>query len=251
MGSIWRGIVVGAATIAVLSPAEAAAAASAHVAPQAGRLATGCRVADTIRVGRDPRGVAVNPRTNTIYVANVQSGTVSAISRRTGKVTGAIHVAAFSLALDPKTAMIYVTNASEEGRVAVLSARSRRVVATVPVGHIPLFVAVNPRTNVIYVTNQEEDTVSVISGMTNRVTATIPVGRDPAGIAVDPRTDKIYVTSITTSRVAVISGRARRVTTAVKVNSGLGEVAVNPKTGRAYVTGPLRNTVQVLAHCRG
>jgi YVTN family beta-propeller protein len=36
-------------------------------------------VTATIRVGLDPRGVAANPKTNTIYVANSGSNTVSVL----------------------------------------------------------------------------------------------------------------------------------------------------------------------------
>src|SRR5215475_5147498 len=146
MKSKWPGIFAGTAAMVILYTPSAASAVSRPVSPPQVRATTACRVADTIPVGRDPRGVAVNPRTNTVYVANVQDATVSSVSGRTHKVTGTIDVSAFSLALDPKTAMIYATNASEEGQVAVVNARLRKVVATVDVGPIPLFAAADPRT---------------------------------------------------------------------------------------------------------
>ncbi len=64
-----------------------------------------------------------------------------------------------------------------------------KLVATIPVGIFPGGVAVNAKTNAVYVTNfgnranRFKGTVSVISGRTNTVTATIRVGRQPQGIA--------------------------------------------------------------------
>jgi len=50
------------------------------------------RVKTTIPVGRKPFGVAADPRTKRIYVANFGSGTVSVISARTGTVVTTIRV---------------------------------------------------------------------------------------------------------------------------------------------------------------
>jgi YVTN family beta-propeller protein len=90
------------------------------------------------------------------------------------------------------------------------------VTATIRVGRVPAGVAVNPRTNTIYVTNANSGTVSVISGRTNTVTATIRLGgKFPVGVAANPRTDTIYVTRagniVTRGRVSVISGRTNAV----------------------------------------
>jgi YVTN family beta-propeller protein len=52
------------------------------------------------------------------------------------------------------------------------------VTATIPVGNTPTGIAVNQRTNTVYVTNEIGGTVSVIDGRTDTVTTTIPVGFD-------------------------------------------------------------------------
>jgi YVTN family beta-propeller protein len=57
----------------------------------------------TIPVGREPLGVDVNPLTNTVYLANEFSGTVSVISGRANKVVATIPVrsAPFGIAANP------------------------------------------------------------------------------------------------------------------------------------------------------
>src|SRR5919199_47379 len=54
-------------------------------------------------------------------------------------------------------------------------------------------IAVNPNTNMIYVTNSADDITSVIDGKTNSVVKAIATGLDPAGLAVNPNTNMIYV----------------------------------------------------------
>jgi DNA-binding beta-propeller fold protein YncE len=48
--------------------------------------------------------------------------------------------------------------------VSVISGKTNKVTATIPVGSGPEVVAVNPATGTVYVTNEGSDTVSVISG---------------------------------------------------------------------------------------
>src|SRR5690348_14355229 len=77
---------------------------------------------------------------------------------------------------------------------------------TITVGSGPIAVAVNPKTDTIYVVNRGSNSVSVINGATNTVTATITVGSSPEGVAVNPTTDTSYVTNFNDGTVSVING---------------------------------------------
>ena len=68
----------------------------------------------------------------------------------------------------------------------MISGLTNTVFATIPVGDNPNGVGVNPLTNLIYVTNQDDNTVSVIDGVTNLVITTIPVGSRPFSVGVNP-----------------------------------------------------------------
>jgi YVTN family beta-propeller protein len=69
-------------------------------------------VIKTTGVGAAPTGVGVNPRTNTIYVANRDLTTVSVIDGATNTVTATVGVGSSPIAVgaNPSTNRIYVTN---------------------------------------------------------------------------------------------------------------------------------------------
>ena len=148
----------------------------------------GCRATPpTVTVGTSPDAVAVDPATDTVYVANYggSSGTVSVFDDRT-------------------------CNATNQTGCATVSTLQ------VPTGN-PDAVAVNPRTDTIYVatitSNGGPNLISVFNGGTcnatvrtgcaSQIPATIATGDDGGGystqsVAVDPLTNTIYATSVTT-----------------------------------------------------
>jgi YVTN family beta-propeller protein len=128
------------------------------------------------------------------------------------------------------------------GTIAVLialcfspDAFSQRVIATISVGQRPMYIAVDQKTNRIYVSNQTDDTVSVIDGVTNQVLATVKVGRYPNGIAVNSKTNTIYVANLSSGSLSIIDGTKLTVST-VRLGSYPAKVAVNSSTNRIYVT---------------
>src|SRR5450756_2412717 len=103
-GALSRGLVLtslGLALGLVGLAAESASAASSDLLWRA-----------TIPVGDSPLGVAVDPTTNTVYVANSVTGTVSVISALSNKVTTAITTGAgaYSIAVNPLSGTVYVAN---------------------------------------------------------------------------------------------------------------------------------------------
>ena len=97
----------------------------------------------------------------------------------------------------------------------------------------PVFVAVNPVTNKIYVSNNLSDNVTVIDGDTNATTS-VPVGAEPAAIAINSVTNKIYV-MCDPGTVVVIDG-ATNATTSISAGSLPFRAAVNTLTNQIYVT---------------
>jgi len=124
--------------------------------------------------------------------------------RRTQRVTCVIAAAVTGLA---PVATLAVASASTGEGPGQRARGCITVTATVPVGRSPEQVAVDPKTDTIYVANVIDSTVSVISGRTDKVTAAIPVGtlEQPTGVAVDPKTGTAYVADTAISTVSVLA----------------------------------------------
>jgi len=162
-----------------------------------------------------PWGIAYDPSNGYIYVADLNSSTVSVINGTTNIVIAIITVGSepMGVAYDPSNGYIYVTNFGS-GTVSVINGTT--VIATITVGGLwtnPAGVAYDPSNGYIYVTNFGSDAVSVISGTT--VIANIPVGSEPVGVAYDPSNGYIYVTNFGSGTVSIISTRVSTSSTSI------------------------------------
>jgi DNA-binding beta-propeller fold protein YncE len=90
----------------------------------------------------------------------------------------------------------------------VISGRTSKVTATIPMRGGQAAIATDPTTNKIFVAGYNR--VKVISGRTRKVTAIIRVGNGPSGIKADPRTNDIYVANSGSDTVSVLAGRRCR-----------------------------------------
>jgi YVTN family beta-propeller protein len=193
----------------------------------------GCRHGEaTVHVGTGPTGVAIDPGTHSLYVADSGGSTVSVIDTTTcnaevqsgcGQAPAEVTVGSnpFGIALDPVTDTVYVTNLGpkDEGdTVSVIDAATcnaddrsgcGQTPAEVTVGSGPFGIAVNPTTDTVYVANSGQlftaadgHTLSVINGITcnavqssgcGQTPTTVTVGRAPFGVATDDATNTVYV----------------------------------------------------------
>jgi YVTN family beta-propeller protein len=204
---------------------------------------SGCaRTSPTITVGNLPLGVAVDETTDTVYVANVVDNTVSVIDGANCNSTD--------------------------------SAGCGNTPVTVPVGAFDVALAVDPVTNMVFVTDQDASpgTVSVIdgnsctgadpSGCASQPFATVTVGGGPGGVGVNPATNTIYVANSAQDSngnpvpngdtLSVINGATGKPTDpagcaavgTVPVGTGPAAVAVDPATNTVYAANTGDGAVQ-------
>jgi YVTN family beta-propeller protein len=221
------------------------------------QASSGCTHIQTLHVpGGNSREVAVNPATDTVYVATITSSGPDLISVFNGATCNA--TATVGCGQTPAT-------------LAVGDSGS---------GQSALSIAVNRATNTIYATNlasntgtANDDSVFVFTGATcdasnttgcDQAPATVTIApgsfaANPDGIAVDERTNTIYTANLADGEhagsVSVIAGATcnghdtsgcTQTPTTVPAGFGSVDLAIDRKTHKVYVTNVQDTSVSVI-----
>ena len=153
-----------------------------------------------------PAGVAVNPKTDRVYVAS--SGFPGGLFVFDGSTNTQIARITFdsssqAVATNFRLNRAYATVDSNE--LAVVDGAANQVVTNVPTGSFPKGVDVNLLNNKIYVANGNSSDVTIIDGKTNQVIQTLPVsGTFLESVSVNPVTGRAYVTDFFSGTVIVL-----------------------------------------------
>jgi YVTN family beta-propeller protein/cysteine-rich repeat protein len=213
------------------------------------------KVTATIKVGKEPRGVAASPDGSTVYVTNFLDDTLSIIHRATNIVTDTIPVGdgPIGVAVAPDGAHVYVVNGLDD-TVSVIAAASKKLDETIQVGKEPQAIALTPDGERAYVTNYRDSSVSVLDLTTNTANPkVIFVKNGPNGIAMAPDGKKVYVVNFgfaddteAEGTVSVIDVATGKVTGTVLVESRPVKIAVSPDNKQAFVSNSLSGSVSVI-----
>ncbi len=156
------------------------------------------------------------------------------------------------IAIDERTGRVFVVNAGYasqgRGNVAVLDARSGRLLRTTPVGLYPVAAVTDERAGRVFVLNgglnlDVPGTVSVLDARDGRLLRTVGVEKHPLAAAVDEAMGRVFVASIGdtgngyAATVAVLDAASGRVLRTVPVGNSPEAVAVDARLGRVYVAG--------------
>jgi YVTN family beta-propeller protein len=226
-------------------------------------------VVSTVELGSNPDAtafaLAVNPRRNETYVTpgfetlGCESHIVSVIDNATNAVLAPITtgLSPFGVAVNPKTNKIYVTNIGgglctdePSNTVSVIDGRTDTVSKTITLdGSGPAFVAVNPKTNRIYVAVNggccaSDHRVAVIDGATDAVLKYVDVAPDPFIVAVDQRANRVFVTHGGVDKITVIDGSTDTVWATFSIGSEARGIAFDPDRKFVYIAA--RNTNQLV-----
>ena len=173
-------------------------------------------VVDTVPLGSGITAIAVNGKTNLIYVVNPVSGALSVIDGFSDVVVASIPIGqgSSSLAINAITNRIYVLNQTDS-TVMVLDGNTNTITATIT-GVPGIAIAVNAFTNRIFVADTGSGLVHVLSGNSNQIVADVSVTQ-PNGLVVNPNTNLIYVTGNCNCGVFVIDGSTNQLLPPISV----------------------------------
>lgn len=203
----------------------------------------------SVDVGSYPRGIAVNPNTDRIYVAGEYSMHVSVIDGATNSIVATIplHGRGWDVAVNPSTNRIYVVTESPV-RIEVIDGETNSVIALIPrlSSDISGAISVNPTTNRIYWTEPAWNRMSVIDGVTHAVIATLNIGYGLYDVAVNPITNRIYVLRMYDDSISVLNGETHAVVATVPVGDFPYGVAVDSIANRIFVSNGYSSNVSVI-----
>src|ERR1041385_5461900 len=203
----------------------------------------------SIKVGKQPIAIAVDPFTDTVYVANFDDNSVSAISRLNNTEVGRIAVGdrPNAISVDPFTFKIYVANYGDNS-VSVINGLNNIEISRIKVGDIPNGIFFDPDRHTLYVANYGDNSVSVINGLNNTEISRIKVGDRPGAIGFDQNTSKLYVANFNDNSVPVINATHYNNTEIgrIAVGHGPSAIGVDPYTHTLYVANFNDNSVSLI-----
>lgn len=192
----------------------------------------------TIGPNTEPYTIAITPNGRTLYSANFETDTVSAVDTATNSVVSTIPVGKrpFGIATSPNGQRVYVTN-SGDNTVSVIDTATNQVAgAPIPVGEEPFGVAFSPDGTRALVSNSIGDSISVIDTGTSQVIATVPARDNPYGTAYLPDGSRAYVANNNDKSVSVLDGHSGQIIgNPIPVGEDPSGIAVSPNGLRAYV----------------
>ena len=212
---------------------------------------------------QNPYGIAVNPNTSRIYVANwaptsagLANATIFVIDGYSNKIIDAIKIGQApdpQVVVNPQTNKMYVSSGPAGypmfNKVVVLDGTTDTVVDNISIS-APSLLAINPNTNTVYVAhwNYPKGSLYVVNGSNDKIIANLNFV-DPLTVAVNTNSNRVYVTTEDNTHLltslSVIDGStnnliASNITSICPPKTyawGCGESAsiVNPNTNKFYV----------------
>jgi YVTN family beta-propeller protein len=225
-----------------------------------------------IDVGKAPLDIAVNTATNTIYVANARSNSISVISGENNTKIGEdilLGDEPTDIAVNKRTNTVYVSHRFSDTVSVISGENNTKIGEDIPVGNYPTDIAVNELLSKVYVlTGEDNDKISVIRAWNNtKIGEDISLEHNAMTIGVDDSLiltrlgiesgkeifvpdsrDKIYVANLGSNSISVISGENNtKIGEDIPVGDVPADIAVNKDTNTIYVANLGSNSISVIS----
>jgi YVTN family beta-propeller protein len=164
------------------------------------------RVARTIALKNGPLGIAVLEGKRRALVACQYDMEILQVDLDKNEMGPSLVLGRYlsEVALNPATGKAVVGNPSNNGILSIYDPAANAVVATLPVGHGPLSVAVYAKRNVALAAEFDSGSLSIVDMDRGTVIRTVKVGRGPRGIAVHPLAGTVVVANMLEDRAVFL-----------------------------------------------
>ena len=139
----------------------------------------------TVPTAPGTEGIDLRPDGREVWVTNRADSSISVLDTERDTVVAKIESGGrmpIRLKFTPDGREAWVSCA-ESNAVTVFDARTRRLLATVPVGAVPVGIQMAPDGKRAFVANTNDDLVTVIDVVARKVVATFTTGNEPDGMA--------------------------------------------------------------------
>jgi YVTN family beta-propeller protein len=261
--SIDQPVIVGTITMPKNAPGEMSRATKADSMQSAPSV-----VNTSLTVGSVPNGIAFDPATGNLYVANFGPGTLSVVNGSTNSVVATVNlnfpVSPWDVGYDPDNGNIYVSD-TKNGAVSVVDTESNTVLSAVAVGDDmlsgdhddrPNGVVFDPFNNYMYIAMYGSGYLAEIDTSQNVLIANAPVGQNAFvnsglwGLAFDPANCNFYASNEVDDTLTVVSGASNTLVSSIDTGRSPNGVAVDsdlgPNYGNVLVANYAANTVSVI-----
>jgi YVTN family beta-propeller protein len=215
--------------------------------PVTAQYSSAVTVVNTISVAGHPKGIAIDPAANQIYVALFDTSRVVRVDGASGAVvnshdTGGLHPN--QLAFNPNNGRLYVTNRDSD-ELSFMDAQTLNVIAKYPVGHQPWGVAVDPVSANVYVNNFGSASIMTLDG-TNGArlkTFTHPSMSRPGFAAYSTGMRRLYALDWQTGVLFVVDA-SKQLYAPFYLDSGAFGLGVDASSEKVVMTSRSDNTVR-------
>ena len=223
----------------IVLPALAVALGAAGVFAAVGR---GGNEGSTSAEGR-PKGAPVAAAahdamvTGTVWVANEDGASLSAIDAATNKVVTTVNgvEGPHNVQVSPDGRSVWAVS-GHDSMAVMLDAATLAMHGTVPTGKAPAHVIVTPDGRTTYTSNGADGTVTAIDSATMKPVATIPVGDGPHGLRPSPDGRWVFVANVSGSTLSVIDTAANTKVGDIEVGKAPAQVAFSPDGRFVYAS---------------
>lgn len=198
-----------------------------------------------------PTGIAYDPYTGLIFVADGGSNAVTVVNDSTfATSTSSTGADPWGVASASEYNEVFVTdnNHGGSGDVSVLDASNGTTRWTVPVGLGPTGLAYDTNTSEVFVANTGSNSVDIISVFNaSLVNASVAVGAGPEGVAVDWESGQVFVTNSLGSSVSVIDESTNAVVATIGVGAGPTGIVYDPVMNELFVANQGSSSISVIS----
>jgi YVTN family beta-propeller protein len=196
------------------------------------RLVTG-----VVATGREPRGMALDPRANRLYVALSGADAIDVVDVVGSEVVSRINLAGGSrprdLVLAPDGKLVVINPGSRT--VSFVDPLSTQEVSRVPVGEDPWSILLDRGGQRAYVLNRRSNNISVIDVANRLPIRTVPTDPEPLWSQMNRSGDRLYVICAGSAFLTSFSLPSLEVVKRVHIGLGASSLKVDPRTDLIYV----------------